>query len=66
MREPSRKKVEAANPELGLLSNVPLAPMTTLGVGGRAYWCLEVENLEQIIAVWEWAGVTGARSGRGK
>jgi len=39
----------------GLQRNVPLAPLTTLGIGGPVKFFVEVTNLDQIREAFEWA-----------
>lgn len=41
---------------LGLRENVPLAPRTTLGVGGPARWFVEVASEAEVVAALAWAG----------
>ncbi|HVR42046.1 MAG TPA: UDP-N-acetylmuramate dehydrogenase [Thermoanaerobaculia bacterium] len=43
----------------GMRENVPLAPMTTIGIGGPARWFLEGASLDQVRAGIEWAGRAG-------
>jgi UDP-N-acetylmuramate dehydrogenase len=45
---------ERARPP-GLLRNVPLAPLTTLGIGGPAAWYLEIDSTERLAAAVAWA-----------
>jgi UDP-N-acetylmuramate dehydrogenase len=35
--------------------NVPLAPLTTIGIGGPARWLAEVESIEQLVETLAWA-----------
>ena len=44
---------------LRLRERVPLAPLTTLGVGGEARWFLEVSTVEQLAAGCRWAADRG-------
>ena len=34
---------------------MPLAPLTTLGVGGSALWYTRAESIESVRAAWQWA-----------
>src|ERR1051325_2650489 len=43
-----------------ILQNVPLAPMTTLGIGGAARWLGRAASAAGIIAADEWAAARGA------
>jgi len=43
----------------GLRSNAPLAPLTTLGLGGPARWLLEAERPEDVVAALRWASGEG-------
>jgi UDP-N-acetylmuramate dehydrogenase len=36
-------------------TDVPLAPLTTLGIGGRARWYVRTESIEQVQAAHRWA-----------
>ncbi len=45
--------------DLGPQSHVPLAPLTTLGVGGAARWFLRAVTLHDIQAAVRWAGDRG-------
>ena len=38
-----------------ILSNIPLAPFTTLGIGGPARWFTEVTSEEEIVEAVDWA-----------
>jgi len=42
-------------PETG----VPMAPMTSLGIGGRARWFLRATTIEEVIAARQWCGDAG-------
>ena len=42
-------------PETG----VPMAPMTSLGVGGAARWFLQATTVEEVVAAWQWCGDAG-------
>ncbi len=44
-----------------LRENVPLAPYTTLGVGGPARWFAEATNEDEMVAAAEWARNRGAK-----
>ena len=46
--------------EESLRENVPLAPMTTLGIGGPARYFADVTTTEALIAGVEWAHSRGA------
>src|SRR6266850_2756377 len=43
-----------------ILQNVPLAPLTTLGIGGAARWFRRAASAAEIIAADEWAAARGA------
>ena len=43
-----------------MLQNVPLAPLTTLGIGGAARWFGRAASAAEIIAADEWAAARGA------
>ena len=47
--------MEASHTRLGLRSEAPLAPLTTLAIGGRSRWLLEVSDPEQLDPAWRWA-----------
>ncbi len=47
--------MEAAHSELGLRSQAPLAPLTTLAIGGRTRWLLELTDPGQLDSAWRWA-----------
>lgn len=40
---------------MDILSNIPLAPFTTLGIGGPARWLVEVTSEEEIVEAVDWA-----------
>lgn len=44
---------------VGLRARVPLAPLTTLGVGGEARWFVEVTQVEQLAEACAWASARG-------
>ena len=41
--------------ELGLRPDTPLAPLTTLAIGGSSRWLLELRDPAQLEAAWNWA-----------
>jgi len=43
-----------------ILRNVPLAPLTTLGIGGAARWFRRAASAAEVIAADEWAALRGA------
>ena len=43
----------------GIRPNVPLAPRTTLGLGGPARWLLEAERAKDAVAALRWAAAEG-------
>ncbi len=45
--------------ELKITEDVQLAPLTTLGVGGRAQWFVSAGNAEEIVAARKWASERG-------
>ena len=45
---------------LEILSNIPLAPFTTFGIGGPARWFAEVTSEEEIVEAVDWARQNGA------
>ena len=47
--------MEASHTRLGLRSETPLAPLTTLAIGGRSRWLLELSDPEQLDPAWRWA-----------
>ncbi|HEV8630556.1 MAG TPA: UDP-N-acetylmuramate dehydrogenase [Thermoanaerobaculia bacterium] len=47
------------SPPAGLRERVPLAPFTTLGIGGPARWLVEADGEEQLAAALAWAGQRG-------
>lgn len=49
----------APTPPPGLLSNAPLAPLTTLGLGGPARWLLDAERAVDVVAAFRWAAAEG-------
>ena len=51
--------MEASHPELGLRSAAPLAPLTTLAIGGRSRWLLEMSDPDQLDSAWRWARSRG-------
>ena len=48
-----------ADPTIVPQANVPLAPMTTLGVGGNARWFARAAAIQEVIAALKWAGDKG-------
>ena len=54
--------MEAAHSELGLRSQAPLAPLTTLAIGGRTRWLLELTDPGQLDSAWRWARRRGLPS----
>ena len=54
--------MEAAHSELGLRSQAPLAPLTTLAIGGRTRWLLELADPGQLDSAWRWARRRGLPS----
>lgn len=44
---------------LALARDVPLAPFTTLGVGGAARWFVRAEEIEDIVAAHDWCAERG-------
>lgn len=51
--------MEAPPAELGLCSETPLAPLTTLAIGGSSRWLLELNDPEQLDSAWGWARSRG-------
>ena len=51
--------MEASQTELGLRSKAPLAPLTTLAIGGRSRWLLELLDPGQLDSAWQWARSRG-------
>ena len=47
--------MEASHTRLGLRSEAPLAPLTTLAIGGRSRWLLELSDPDQLDSAWRWA-----------
>jgi len=43
-----------------ILQNVPLAPLTTLGIGGAARWFGRAASAPEVVAADEWAALRGA------
>ncbi len=41
--------------ELGLRREAPLAPLTTLAIGGNSRWLLELRDPDQLDSAWSWA-----------
>lgn len=50
----------SAERELRLRRDVPLAPLSTLGVGGRARWFVRASSVEDVERANAWAGEQGA------
>jgi UDP-N-acetylmuramate dehydrogenase len=44
---------------LDILENIPLAPFTTIGIGGPARWFVEATSEEEIVEATDWARVRG-------
>lgn len=51
--------IEAPPTELGLRSQAPLAPLTTLAIGGRTRWLLELTDPGQLDSAWRWVRSQG-------
>jgi len=49
-------------PPAGLRHNVPLAPRTTLGLGGAARWYLEAAHAAEVVAALRWAAAEGVEA----
>ncbi len=39
---------------LAIQAGVPLAPLTTLGIGGSAEWFIRATTIEEVVAAHEW------------
>jgi UDP-N-acetylmuramate dehydrogenase len=46
--------LRSGEPPAGVQADVPLAPLTTLGVGGRARWFVRATTIEQVAAADAW------------
>jgi UDP-N-acetylmuramate dehydrogenase len=51
--------VEPVKPPSGIREHVPLAPLTTLGVGGEARFYLEAEDEPSVVSALAWARASG-------
>ncbi len=47
--------METSHTELGFRSDAPLAPLTTLAIGGRGRWLLELLDPGQLDSAWQWS-----------
>lgn len=47
------------SPLQGMRENVPLAPLTTIGIGGPARWLVDVASADQLREALSWAGRSG-------
>jgi UDP-N-acetylmuramate dehydrogenase len=44
----------SGDPSLAIQAGVPLAPLTTLGIGGSAEWFIRATTIEEVVAAHEW------------
>lgn len=47
--------MDALPSEFGLRAEAPLAPLTTLAIGGSSRWLLELRDPDQLDSAWQWA-----------